>query len=722
MRLQSIQTKIALIGGIGLAVTATVLASYSITSANSTKDIVLAETTSLITERTHKELSITTEKYAQIIENRIEQGINSARTIAETISSKNTGQQTLFNRNTFNLTLQSVLKSNPDLNGVYSAWEPDKFDHQDEQFIGAENGSETNTGRFIPYWTRSASGQITVAPLVDFDSLEKHPNGIGRGAWYQIPKLQGKETVTAPLPYQVQGQSLWLATLSVPIKFNGQFAGVIGADYNLQFVQSLSQQISQQLYEGQSQVTILTDQSLVLANSQDASTIGKQEQNLFGQAQDRIKKLAHDHQLGSFESKNAKKEQAFFAVAPIALGRGDSFWLVVVQVPKATVLADAYKLEHRISDNNDNSIRIQILLSFVVALIAIAVLAIFAKKIAAPILRAVGMAKSIAGGEFGQRLDYHSHDEVGVLAEALDNMTASLEKHVAIAEQISQGNLNVTVTKASEHDQLGNALTQMLDDLNKVIFEIGSNSDHIASSAEGVSDLSHNLAAGAAQSASAVTEISASIAEIATQIQQSSVNAHQVNELSQKTLNAAHDGNKMMHALSNAMHDINQSGQDINNIISSIEEIAEQTNLLALNAAIEAARAGEYGRGFAVVADEVRQLAVRSATAVQQTAKLIENSATNTQKGIQLTESTSKSLDEILGHIDHVAGLVAEISTASSEQSSAAEQVNIGIQQIDEVVHQNGQISEECANSSKEMEQQSRTLISLVSRFQLRNK
>lgn len=113
------------------------------------------------------------------------------------------------------------------------------------------------TGRFTPYWTRSADGKIAVQPLVEYDTNDKHPNGVLKGGWYIGPRDTQRESVLGPLSYIVQGKQVWLATMSVPIIVDGKFIGVAGADYDLDFVQKISLQVDKELFGGKGEVAII---------------------------------------------------------------------------------------------------------------------------------------------------------------------------------------------------------------------------------------------------------------------------------------------------------------------------------------------------------------------------------------------------------------------------------------------------------------------------------
>ncbi|CAM3897324.1 Methyl-accepting chemotaxis protein IV [Vibrio aerogenes CECT 7868] len=721
MKLKSIKTKIALAAGICLFTTAGVLVGFSIYSASSNQKLVTNQVSKLVKKTTLKKLETTASGYAQSISRRIEDGLTSARAIANSVSAikaedDNNHIQTL-NRSTLNNMLKAVLNNNPDLNGTYSCWEPDAFDHLDADNRNHQDGNNPQTGRFTPYWTRDISGSINVQPLVEYDSAQTHPNGVHKGAWYQVPQKTMHETVTAPLPYVVQGKDIWLATFSVPVIVNGKFSGVVGADYNLDFVQKLSEEVSQELYQGQSRVSIITQGGLVIADSKQPEFIGQSIDHIYGNLSDKVLNLIKKKEN---YTKDDEQTQKVKVLVPITIGNTDIHWGITIEVDKQLVLANVEALSKTLEANSRSDINWQLLIGLLITITAIGILVMMATKLAQPILSAVNMAKTIARGRFDDRLNYHAEDEVGQLADALDAMAASLQKQVNIAEKISRGDLNLDVILASDQDQLGCALQQMVTDLNSLVSQIKQRSEIIEDNAASVADLSHDLASGATQSASSITEISATITQIAAQIKQSSENAGKANTLSRQTHESAEQGYSLMSELQEAMQEIESSGHDINNIISTIEGIAEQTNLLALNAAIEAARAGEQGRGFAVVADEVRQLAAQSAKAVQQTAALVEDSAQKTQRGMTLSQQTTASLATIVENVSEVSALMKEIAQASAEQALGAEQVSEGINQIDEVTHQNSHNSESCANAASELTSQSGHLNQLIQQFQLK--
>ncbi len=361
-----------------------------------------------------------------------------------------------------------------------------------------------------------------------------------------------------------------------------------------------------------------------------------------------------------------------------------------------------------------------IILSLVFVIIGSMLVYLLARSIVKPVIQGINLAQEIAKGDFSMRLNMNRGDEIGTLAEALDNMAENLSRNADVAEQIADGNLNVEVHLASEKDQLGLALQTMVLNLNDILSQIQVAAEQIASGSGEVADSSQSLSQGATESASSLEEISASLNQLSSQTGTNAENANTANQLAGEARHAAEQGSQKMQDMVTAMSEINEAGQSISKIIKVIDEIAFQTNLLALNAAVEAARAGQHGKGFAVVAEEVRNLAARSAKAAAETSELIAGSVQKTTNGTTIADQTAQSLQTIVNGIGKVTDLVAEIAAASSEQAQGVSQINQGVNQIDQVTQQNTASAEESAAASEELSGQAAQLREMLLRFKLK--
>ncbi|WP_374487800.1 methyl-accepting chemotaxis protein [Zoogloea sp.] len=718
--MKSIQQRIALTAGACLIGAAIAQIAYSLVSARTTQDLVAERVGALVQEGTAESLKNLAWGHAGVIQAKFDLALDAARTMAHTFEVSKQGNGLNLGRPQINAVLRHVLDNNPEFNGTYSCWEPNALDGKDALFRTGNDGNNAQTGRFTPYWNRGEGNKIAVQPLVEYDTNDKHPNGVLKGGWYIGPRDTHKESVLDPFPYIVQGKQVWLTTLSVPIMVDGKFVGVAGTDYNLDFVQKLSEHADKQLFEGKGEVAIVSYMGLVVANSEHPEYIGKSLGALPGaQAMGAV---LTDIQGGKARAWLDDSDNMMYAIAPITLGHTDRPWSVLVKVPKAVVLAQARQLDQDLQQRGTTNTLWQIVVGLGISAAATVALWLAAGGLARPIRTAAELARAIQRGDFSRRINHNSEDEVGQLSQALDAMSQSLLEKAKLAEQISEGDLNITVPLASEEDQLGRSLQRMVNNLNDLVVRLQTGAEQIAHSATQVAGLSQTLSEGASESAESITEIGATITHLTAQTKQNAEHAGEANRYSHNSQQAASQGVQHIDAMVQAMNEIQAAGLRIDQIIGAIDEITTQTNLLALNAAIEAARAGETGRGFAVVADEVRKLATRSADAARQATALIAESAGKTQAGMEIATRTASSLQGILSSATEASTLIAGISSASKQQADGINEVSIGLGQIDGVTHRTSDYATDCAGAARELTAQAAEVRTLIGRFKVRGR
>src|ERR1700682_2914230 len=313
-------------------------------------------------------------------------------------------------------------------------------------------------------------------------------------------------------------------------------------------------------------------------------------------------------------------------------------------------------------------------------IIALILCTLVTRSIVRPLQRVVDGAKACARGALSVKIDVDRRDEVGALAESVNEAIGKLAAIVGGVKQASQ-----SISSATQQLAAGNT------------------------------DLSQRTE----EQAASLEETASSMEELTATVRQNADNAQQASTLASTASTIAQRGGEEVSRVVETMHRISDSSTKVAEIISVIEGIAFQTNILALNAAVEAARAGEQGRGFAVVASEVRTLAQRSAAAAREIKALIGESVDRVNAGSKLVEEAGGTINEIVRSVKRVTDIIGEISSASQEQSTGIEQVNQAVVQMDQVTQQNAALVEEASAAAHSMAEQAQSLRDAVTVFKV---
>ncbi|GAB2553738.1 methyl-accepting chemotaxis protein [Gracilibacillus alcaliphilus] len=353
--------------------------------------------------------------------------------------------------------------------------------------------------------------------------------------------------------------------------------------------------------------------------------------------------------------------------------------------------------------------------------ISIALIYLVTRIISKPLSQVVRVSEEIADGNLQvEAVDYHSKDEIGQLANAVNVMSNNLRK---ILTRLASASDTVDVQS---------------DKLHQSATEVKSGTQQIAATMQ-------EIASGTETQANHAADVASLMSDFAQKIKSVHSSAGKIEQASDEVLNMTGQGHAMMKSSIEHMKVINQvvheavdrvrgldaHSQEISKLVSVIRDIADQTNLLALNAAIESARAGEHGKGFAVVADEVRKLAEQVASSVTDITDIVSSIQTESsnvtqslESGYQAVETGSEqiektgetfeeistSLGEMVQNIRNTSGHISDISTSSEEINTAVEEIASITEESAAGVEETSASAEEASSSMEEVTQNSEEL------------
>ena len=280
----------------------------------------------------------------------------------------------------------------------------------------------------------------------------------------------------------------------------------------------------------------------------------------------------------------------------------------------------------------------------------------------------------------------------------------------------------------------------MFKQVSASAIRVKETSEHVNEKVLNAANLADQQSASTQTVAAAVTEMEMTVQDISNNANSASESAAisqstsiSCSDFVSQTIIQMRDLEVSMGSTVTSVTELSSEIQSISHLLEVIKGISEQTNLLALNAAIEAARAGEQGRGFAVVADEVRTLAQRTAESTEQISSMITSlnaKAGETVAAIELgnkstaqtserLNNTGDTLSTITKEIINLAQMNTCVATATSEQTLATSEISQNIVMISDTAKETKENMRESAELCKELDNESKSLQQLMSRFTL---
>jgi methyl-accepting chemotaxis protein len=550
----SIQSRIAFWTGICLLATAAIIIVFSVmTSRNEALSAARSQAVALARGE------------AAAIETEMEAALNSARTLAQTLTAVK-DYRIMLKRDQVNGILRALLEKNANLAGTFTLWEPNEFDNLDEIYVNTRGHDKT--GRLIPYWFRDGGGAVAIKPAPDYENLDPTDTGVRKGEYYLRPRETLQDCVIDPVYVNVGEKRALISSLVSPIISNGRFIGVGGVDIRVEFLRKHAEGLN--IYDKTGRLFVASNNGTAVGATGFADLTSQKMDKIDPHFAEYLSAIRTGEERVGFVSGNLE------VLVPIKFGETDTPWGVLIQVPEEKITSSAVGVMYS-----------QILLGLACMVAGISLLWIIAGKISTPINRIIeGLNRSaeqlmsasfqVAGAS--QSMAAGANEQ----ASALEEVSSSLEQ-IALMTRQNAANAQTANKLAVEASGAAESGTASMERMGEAITAIKKSADHTAKIVKTIDEIAFQtnlLALNAAVEAARAGEAGKGFAVVAEEVrnlaQRSAQAAHSTADLIEESQKNADKGVSVSNEVATILQEIVGRVRKMAHLIKDITQASEE--------------------------------------------------------------------------------------------------------------------------------------------------
>ncbi len=494
-----------------------------------------------------------------------------------------------------------------------------------------------------------------------------------------------------------------VTSIFVPLVEDNKFVGVMGADINLEKLQEVVSEYSDEasgrysfIIDGEGVVVAHPNTEVIeeLYNYKNQTrTTGVKEGNPKEEpieVSDGLKEIIAQLMAGNDGSTKYKENgQNYYAsYTNIKLDGNSLNWSVITVQKESSAKAII-----------NNITEISLIAGLIILLAAAAVIMYVSKRISMPIIEISNLLSIASTGDFTVKSSTRAKNEIKLLGESFNEMMSKVSALLIETKDLTHDMKESSAILAEKSQET----TNVARDINITSQEIAQGASNQASGAEESARLGEDMR-GEFNQLEEKTNLM-----INESINSSKAIANGINKV-QDLKEKAQTTISIVEKTQGNIESLSDKSKNIENILGVLKGIAEQTQLLALNASIEAARAGEAGKGFAVVATEIQKLSQNSAVSTKNIAEIILNikqdilsSVSDMKKVKEVSMDQFVSVNEVNEAFNSITQATDTITTAIDYMGSFVEEMNDKNEQVVNSINNIAAISEETAACSQEV-------------------
>lgn len=340
----------------------------------------------------------------------------------------------------FNQTLLASYQANPQYLIVWATWELSAVDFN------------FSAGR-----VRSTVQTIDEEVVLIQDTVDLY--GEDTESLYFKLKTNPGEAITEPYFFSAtrRDDDMQLITsVVVPIMDKNVYIGLAGVDVSLQRYSEMLEQLKP--YPN-SQAFFITDKGYFVSHS-DTAFLNKRIDDVLP---DYVRQFDVLDSLGTGKGfqhfyVNEKGQQEYVCYQPVYFGNTTEPWYIALSVPVGSL---------------QESVNAQLRFTTLISIISILGMLIAGLVVSGYIIRPLKQIRafvtSLAKGDIQgvHTFEVTSHDEIGQIQNAFNSLLDGLRRAVKFAQEVGRGNPNATYVALSNRDNLGNALVDMQQNLER---------------------------------------------------------------------------------------------------------------------------------------------------------------------------------------------------------------------------------------------------------------
>ena len=439
--------------------------------------------------------------------------------------------------------------------------------------------------------------------------------------WYKAAKAAGGTIVTDPyMDVLIGGMCI---TIASPVYRDGQLAGVLGADFTLDYISGVINAIPYE--DGEYGFLVDASGNYVIHEKEDFLP-GDEIATAVSDVMPVLNEIISKPGSVVLTEKDYGGDTKCFVTANI-----DSCnWLLGLAMPYSNVNKVVVTL---------------IIIEAVITLVSLALVIVIMTAIIRKQLAPMERMKSFITERIISDSDTVQHrnevDQIAYLLGEMETRFIDAMRKTMSESQVISDKMTATSEKIS-------GINESISQINEAMIRTESGIESQTTSIETIAGICNDVTSASDTFAKDTADMNSRTDEIIDRVEQT------IPQILTNKKHAVDVTNQASTQLEEALNGIMVIEQ-ISEVANAIRSIASQTNLLALNASIEAARAGEAGRGFAVVADEINNLSTTTSSEIDKVNALISKVNENVSALATASRQIIKFLNEnVLSDYDNL--------------------------------------------------------------------